>query len=238
MLRRRSPTASVSLEHTPAITASSSRTSASVDGKGKRFQRHSWSRRSIKWSADDSSKNSRCNGRCAGPIFCCRQGRGSSTRIWTTYSAVGIQDSGRNHKRRSQSGRWLDPRLFGALPLVAPRRLEAADRQTPAARVQDHREAEGVLPSAKLRIVSGRFEVDAYDASCGPVELIGHATKSVQLANWHAALAKARRAGVRRGPGVRFVAPLRSWYVWNRGLIHSVIAPTCPAISKLQHYRN
>ena len=26
-----------------------------------------------------------------GPIFCCRQGRGSSTRIWTTYSAVGIQ---------------------------------------------------------------------------------------------------------------------------------------------------
>ena len=50
-----------------------------------------------------------------GPIFCCRPGRGSSTRIWTTYSAVGIQNSGRNHKRRSQSGRRLDPRLFGAL---------------------------------------------------------------------------------------------------------------------------
>ena len=31
-------------------------------------------------SADDSSKNSRCNGRCAGPIFCCRQGRGSAER--------------------------------------------------------------------------------------------------------------------------------------------------------------
>src|SRR5271166_4215058 len=105
----------MTLEHTSAITASSSRTSASVDGKGKRLARHSWSRRSIKWSADDSSKNSRCNGRYAGPIFCCRPGRGSSTRIWTTYSAVGIQNSGHNHKRRSQSARRLDPRLFGAL---------------------------------------------------------------------------------------------------------------------------
>jgi hypothetical protein len=28
---------------------------------------------------------------CAGPIFCCRPGRRSPTRIWTTYSAVGIQ---------------------------------------------------------------------------------------------------------------------------------------------------
>jgi hypothetical protein len=45
-------------------------------GKGKRLARHSWSRRSIKWSADDSSRNSRCSGRCAGPIFCCRPGRG------------------------------------------------------------------------------------------------------------------------------------------------------------------
>src|ERR1700731_4144005 len=105
----------MTLEHTSAITASSSRTSASVDGKGKRLARHSWSRRSTKWSADDSSRNSRCSGRCAGPIFCCRPGRGSSTRIWTTYSAVGIQNSGRNHKRRSQSARRLDPRLFGAL---------------------------------------------------------------------------------------------------------------------------
>ena len=50
-----------------------------------------------------------------GAHLCCRQGRGSSTRIWTTYSAVGIQNSGRNHKRRSQSGRRLDPRLFVAL---------------------------------------------------------------------------------------------------------------------------
>jgi hypothetical protein len=80
--------------------------------------RHSWSRRSTKWSADDSSRSSRCNGRCAGPIFCCRPGRGSSTRIWTTYSAVGIQNSGRHHKRRSQSARRLDPRLFGALLLI------------------------------------------------------------------------------------------------------------------------
>src|SRR5271166_4890573 len=107
----------MTLEHTSAITASSSRTSASVDGKGKRLARHSWSRRSTKWSADDSSRSSRCNGRCAGPIFCCRPGRGSSTRIWTTYSAVGIQNSGRKHKRRSQSARRLDPRLFGALLL-------------------------------------------------------------------------------------------------------------------------
>jgi hypothetical protein len=105
----------MTLEHISSITASSSRISASVDGKGKRLARYSWSRRSIKWSADDSSKNSRCNGRCAGPIFCCRRGRESSTRIWTTYSAVGIQNSGRNHKRRSQSARRLDPRLFGAL---------------------------------------------------------------------------------------------------------------------------
>src|SRR6202035_5468668 len=105
----------MTLEHTSAITASSSRTSASVDGKGKRLARHSWSRRSTKWSADDSSRHSRCSERCAGPIFCCRPGRGSSTRIWTTYSAVGIQNSGRKHKRRSQSGRRLDPRLFGAL---------------------------------------------------------------------------------------------------------------------------
>src|ERR1700694_3624115 len=105
----------MTLEHTSAITASSSRTSASVDGKGKLLARHSWSRRSTKWSADDSSRNSRCSGRCAGPIFCCRPGRESSTRIWTTYSAVGIQNSGRNHKRRSQSATRLDPRLFGAL---------------------------------------------------------------------------------------------------------------------------
>jgi hypothetical protein len=34
-----------------------------------------------------------------------------------TYSAVGIQNSGRNHKRRSQSAKRLDPRLFGALRL-------------------------------------------------------------------------------------------------------------------------
>jgi hypothetical protein len=66
------------------------------------------------WSADDSSRNSRCSGRCAGPTFCCRPGRGSSTRISTTFSAVGI-NSGRNHKRRSKSTKWLDPRLFGAL---------------------------------------------------------------------------------------------------------------------------
>ena len=106
----------MTLEHTSAITASSSRTSASLDGKGKRFQRHSWSRRSIKWSADDSSRNSRCSGRCAGPIFCCRPGRGSSTRIWTTYSAAGIRNSGRNHKRRSRAARRLDPRPSDALP--------------------------------------------------------------------------------------------------------------------------
>jgi hypothetical protein len=60
-------------------------------------------------------KNSRCSGHCAELIFCFRPGRGSSTRIWTTYSAVGIQNSGRNHKRRSQSAKRLDPRLFGAL---------------------------------------------------------------------------------------------------------------------------
>ena len=36
-----------------------------------------------------------------------------------TYSAVGIQNSGRNHKRRSQSARRLDPRLFGALSSIA-----------------------------------------------------------------------------------------------------------------------
>jgi hypothetical protein len=47
-------------------------------------------------------------------VFCSRPGRGSSTRIWMTYSAVGIRNSGRNHKRRSQSARRLDPRLFGA----------------------------------------------------------------------------------------------------------------------------
>src|SRR5580693_58861 len=105
----------MTLEHTSAITMSSSRTSASVDGKGKRLARHSWSRRSTKWSADDSSRSGRCSGHCAGLIFCCRPGRGSSTRIWTTYSAVGIQDSGPNHKHRSQSARRLDPRLFGAL---------------------------------------------------------------------------------------------------------------------------
>jgi hypothetical protein len=29
---------------------------------------------------------------------------------------------------------------------------------------------------------------------------------------------------------------LYCWYVWNLSLIHLVIAPTCPSISKLQHY--
>jgi hypothetical protein len=96
--------------HTSTITASSSRTSASVDGKGNRSARHLWSRRSTKWSADDSSRSSRCSGPYAVLIFCCRPGRRSSTRIWTTHSAVGIRNSGRNHKRRSQSARWLDPR--------------------------------------------------------------------------------------------------------------------------------
>jgi integrase len=43
-------------------------------------------------------------------------------RIWTTYSAVGIQNSGRNHKRRSQSARRLDPRLFGAL--ISPAKVQ------------------------------------------------------------------------------------------------------------------
>src|SRR5580692_10571726 len=60
-----------------------------------------------KWSANDSSRSSRCIGRCVGPIFCCRPGRRYSTRIWTTYSAVGIRNSGRNHKRRNQSSRRL-----------------------------------------------------------------------------------------------------------------------------------
>jgi hypothetical protein len=47
-----------------------------------------------------------------------------------------------------------------------------------------------------------------------------------------------QRPGVRECDGhrVRFVAPLRSWYVWNRCLIHLVIAPTWPSISQLQHY--
>jgi hypothetical protein len=49
------------------------------------------------------------------PIFCCRPGRRCSTRIWMTYSAVGIRNSGRNHKCRSQNARRLDPRLFGTL---------------------------------------------------------------------------------------------------------------------------
>jgi hypothetical protein len=39
----------------------------------------------------------------------------SSSSLLRTYSAVGIQNSGRNHKRRSQSTKRLDPRLFGAL---------------------------------------------------------------------------------------------------------------------------
>src|SRR5271165_2931561 len=38
----------------------------------------------------------------------------------------------------------------------------------------------------------------------------------------------------RFGVRVRFAAPLRSWYVWNRGLIHLVIRIRIP---KLQHYR-
>src|SRR5208337_5638629 len=33
------------------------------------------------------------------------------------------------------------------------------------------------------------------------------------------------------GHQVRFVAPLRSWYVWNRCLIHLVSAPTWPSVS-------
>jgi transposase-like protein len=47
-----------------------------------------------------------------------------------------------------------------------------------------------------------------------------------------------QRPSVRKcgGHRVRFAAPVRSWYVWNRYLIHLVIAPTCPSISKLQHY--
>ena len=40
-------------------------------------------------------------------------------RIWTTYSAIGIQNSGRNHKRSGQSPRRLDPRLFDGLPAHA-----------------------------------------------------------------------------------------------------------------------
>jgi hypothetical protein len=111
-------------KHTSATTASSSRTSASVDGKGKRLARHSWSRRSTKWSAYDSSRSSRCSGRCAGPIFCCRPGRGFSTRIWTTYSAVGIQNSGRNHQRRSQTARRLDPD-FLALSMFSSRYISS-----------------------------------------------------------------------------------------------------------------
>src|SRR6202022_2028888 len=81
----------------------------SVDGKGKRLARHSWSRRSTRWSADDSSKNSRCSGRCAGPLFCCRPGRGSSTRIWTTYSAVGIQNWGELKKRNFMHAKSKSP---------------------------------------------------------------------------------------------------------------------------------
>jgi hypothetical protein len=40
---------------------------------------------------------------------------------------------------------------------------------------------------------------------------------------------------VRLGDG-RSAPSLYCWYVWNRGLIHSVIAPTRIRISKLQHY--
>jgi len=49
---------------------------------------------------------------CLGLSF---PGRGSSTRIWTTYSAAGIRNSGRNHKRSSKTARRLDPRLIDAL---------------------------------------------------------------------------------------------------------------------------
>src|SRR6516225_10282985 len=38
--------------------------------------------------------------------------RSKSTRISTTYSAVGIQNSGHNHKRRSRNARQLAPQRF------------------------------------------------------------------------------------------------------------------------------
>src|ERR1700739_869586 len=66
----------MTLEHTSAITASSSRTSASVDGKGKRLARHSWSRRSIKWSADDSSKTADAMDAARGASFAADQDEG------------------------------------------------------------------------------------------------------------------------------------------------------------------
>ena len=59
-------------------------------------------------------------------------GQRCSTRIWTTYSAVGIRNSGRNHQRRSQTARRLDPRLFGALHIAW---LFAETRALPSAGV-------------------------------------------------------------------------------------------------------
>jgi hypothetical protein len=42
--------------------------------------------------------------------------QGSSTRIWKTYSAVGIHNSGRNHKKEPErKAAW--PQSFGALPI-------------------------------------------------------------------------------------------------------------------------
>src|SRR5271168_5528847 len=57
----------------------------------------------------------------------------ASTRIWMTYSALGIQNSGRNHRRRSKTARRLDPRPSDALlersklNHIEVERLDAAD---------------------------------------------------------------------------------------------------------------
>src|SRR5271157_6177986 len=105
----------MTLEHTSPITASSSRTSASVDGKGKRLARHSWSRRSIKWAADDSSKKQQMQWTLRGAHLLLQ----SRTRVLNEDLDDLFRHwypKFRSQPRRNQSERRLDPRLLGALP--------------------------------------------------------------------------------------------------------------------------
>src|SRR4029450_2010223 len=57
----------------------------------RRSRRALWSRRSTKWSANDSARNNRCNGPKKVPMCCYRRECGRSTGNWALSSSAGIR---------------------------------------------------------------------------------------------------------------------------------------------------
>ena len=144
------------------------------------------------------------------------------------------------HRDRTMSTRFYDTDLTNAawawVAPVLPARLGGRPRK----HGKQVEALVGVNPSERLlamprrRAIEAGVHADMLLASATEILIESEAMDTVVM-TWTLCSIPDPLAALRE-LRPRFVAPLRSWYVWNRCLIHLVIAPTCHSISKLQHY--